>query len=85
MKNVLIQIAVVLVCAYVFISVIFTTEFLTVKVVDHIIERMTTTENQTTYQITNKYEYNGHYYVNVQVEIDANDYIGYDIGDELEK
>ena len=34
------------------------------------------------YWITNKYEYNGHYYVDIQVEISADDYIGYDIGDE---
>lgn len=34
------------------------------------------------YLITNKYEYNGHYYVDIQVEISADDYIGYDIGDE---
>ena len=34
------------------------------------------------YEITDKYEFNGHYYVNVQIEISENDYIGYDIGDE---
>ena len=34
------------------------------------------------YWITSKYEYNGHYYVDIQVEISADDYIGYDIGDE---
>lgn len=49
-----------------------------------LVDLFTPEKKPTPLQVVDKYEGDGKYYVETWVEVDVNDYIGLDIGDEFE-